>query len=213
MIINLSKNIPYYTQRNNRFYPHGTCNTTAMVQALEASGLHFEYPQDMQPEDYLTQILDSQEAWDIMRSRYPWAIAGGYSPRHVHHMLVWAVNDKLFGRKVVEYKCISTQKIILSLLKGHAVVVAGRFTKFGHIVAVVGFETSQEDITANSAPEYIDLLKISRIIIDDPYGNYHTGYKNVNGNDTPYTIQQFDWVVKEYNNLQKKWAHVFEGVV
>jgi hypothetical protein len=184
-----------------------------MVQALEASGLRFEYPKDMQPEDYLTQILDSQEAWDIMRSRHPWAIAGGYSPRHVHDMLVWAVNEKLLRRKVVEYKCISTHQIILSLLKGRALVVAGRFTKFGHIVAVVGFETSQEDINANSSPENIDLAKVDKIIIDDPYGNYHTGYKDINGNDTPFTLQQFNWVVKEYNNLNKKWAHVFEGVV
>lgn len=214
MKINLSKDVSYYTQRNNRFYPYGTCNTTSMIQALEASGIPFDYPEGVQPEDHLTQILDTKEAWDIMKARHPWAVPGGFAPRHVHAMLDWAVNEKLVGQKIVEFRTnVSIKEILLSILRFHAVVVGGRFTKYGHIVSVVGFDTTQKNLTPESSAEEINLEQVSHIIIDDPYGNFHTGYKDVNGNDTLYTVQQFDWVVKNYNNPNKKWAHIFGGVL
>lgn len=210
MLINLSQNTPYYSQRNNRFYPHGTCNTTAMIQALDASGIEYQYPKDMQPEDYLTQLLDSPDAWNRMRKLYPDAIRQGYSPRHVHEMLAWAVNELLVGRRVVEFKTnVSIKQILISILKGYAVVVAGRFTKFGHIITVVGF-SYKEDIDLNTP---IDYHKIDYIICDDPYGDWHSGYSNVNGNDTHFTFDDFNSLVKNYNNSESKMAHIFGGAI
>lgn len=212
MQINLSEHIPYYTQRNNKFYPNGTCNTTAMIQALDASGISYNYPKDMQPEDYLTQLLDSKDAWNRMRKLYPWAIAQGYSPRHVHEMLAWAVNDLLVGKKVVEFRQnISIRKICLSLLRGSAVVVAGRFTKFGHIVCVVGLSYTGEIASQNE--ENIKYENINYMIVDDPYGNWHTGYTDVRGNDITFSFNLFNSLTKNYYNPENKLAHIFGGVV
>jgi len=215
MIINLSRDSQYHTQRDNIFHPHGTCNTTASINALLASDISFEYPANMQPEDYLTQILESQEAWEKMKNEYPYFITKGYHPRHVHKMIEWAINEKLVKRQVTRFTTQATiRDILFHILQNRgAVNVNGRFTEFGHIVTVVGFETNQNNQITK--PYDIQLDKIQYIIIDDPYGNYFTKYKDVNGNDIKFTLQQFDYLTKEYNNLNAKWAHFFypEGIV
>ena len=209
MKIDISSDNEYRTQLDNRFFPNGTCNTTSMVNMLLTNNVEFQYPTDMQPEDYLTTLLESPEAWARMRQLYPWAVSKGYHPRHVHDMLAWAVNEKLVGRPVVKF---STQSSLAEIaydiaVRKRACVVSGRFTSYGHIVAVVGLETSQEDIETVDNPGNIDIAAISAFIVDDPYGNYFTGYSSQQGNSIVFPIDAFDWVTREYANPSVKWAH------
>lgn len=212
MIINLSENNPYYDQRNNTMYPNGACNVTSMICALDASGITYEYPETMQPEDYLMQILETEESWKKLRSEYAWAVRDGYSPRHVHAMLDWAVNEKLVGSPVVETKTVSIQEILLSTLRGSAVVVTGRFTKAGHIVCVVGFD-SVIDLSGNSRESDISLDMVRSVIVDDPYGNYHTGYVDHRGNDIRFTVKDFNNLTRNFGSVSTKLAHIFNNAV
>ncbi|MEJ5361132.1 MAG: hypothetical protein WHV26_03630 [Spirochaetota bacterium] len=215
MIINLSQNSQYHTQRDNKFYPHGTCNTTASINALLASGISFNYPDNVQPEDYLTLILESEEAWEKMKIEYPQFISKGYHPRHVHKMIEWAINEKLLKRQVVRFTTKSTIRDILYHIFHNqgAVNVNGRFTEFGHIVTIVGFKSSQT--IKIERPYDIQLDKIEYIFIDDPYGNYFTGYKDFNGNNLKFSLDKLNYLIKEYNNINAKWAYFFypEGIV
>lgn len=211
MVVNISKNSEYHTQRNNIFHPQGSCNTTASINALRASNIDFDCPEGMQAEDYLTQILDTKESWDRMRRNFPWAIKGGYHPRHIHYMLEWAINKKLVGREVDNFHLdVSIKEILFHVLKNEcAVNVNGRFTDFGHIVTVVGFKTFQDDLEYIYSPQDIDLKFVESIIIDDPYGNWHTGYNDPGGNDIEFSLEQFDWLTKNYNDENNKWGHLF----
>lgn len=200
---------PYRTQRNNLIDPTQTCQVTSMIMALEASGISFEYPKNEQPEDYLARLLDEPDAWAKLKKEYP-AMAGR-PPREVHAILSWAVNEKLCKRRVTTFTTkVSTQEILWRLARHKcASVVSGRFTSYGHLVAVIGFETKQERVEDLWNPYMLDLDKIEAIIVDDPFGNSKTGYKDTNGNDVYYSLQEFVHLTRIYDSFDIKWAHLF----
>jgi hypothetical protein len=208
IIYNISKDDEYHTQRNNKFFPISTCNTTSIIMALDAIGVKYSFTQGMQAEDYLTQITETKESYDKMRRDFSWAIKGGYAPRMVHGMLEWATN-KMVGKQVDKFSTnYSMQSLILALINKKGVVVSGRFTASGHIVCMVGFESTQENILQATAENQIQLDKIVNIIVDDPYGNYYTDYKDVAGNNTKFPLADFNNLTASYNDLNNKWAHV-----
>ncbi len=199
----------YRTQRNNRIDPAQTCQVTSMIMAIEASGISFEYPKEEQPEDYLARLLDEPDAWAKLRKEYP-AMAGR-PPREVHAILSWAVNEKLCKRRVTTFTTrVSMQEILWRIARyKSASVVSGRFTSYGHLVTVIGFETRQERVDDVWNPCQLDLDKVEAVIIDDPFGNSKTGYKDTNGNDVYYSLQEFAHLTRIYDSLDIKWAHLF----
>jgi hypothetical protein len=90
-----------------------------------------------------------------------------------------------------------------------ASVVSGRFTSYGHVVTVVGFESKQDRIEDLGSPGQVDLDNIQSIIVDDPWGNSKTGYRDTNGDDVIYTLQEFARLTRVYGSLDVKWAHLF----
>ena len=205
--INISKHTPYRTQRDNAFVPIASCQTTSAIIGLESSGIEFDYPKDMQPEDYLTSITETKEAYDFMRENAPWAIQRGIPPAQVHVVLEWAIN-KLVGRKVDTFSTrTKIETLLFNLIKGNASLVSGRFTSYGHVVCLVGFETTQREIMHIKSENDVDLWKVKRFIIDDPYGNPLTGYSDYNGDDVKLTYREFNWYVRDYDN-NLKWAHL-----
>lgn len=208
--INISNDSEYHTQRNNRLNPSGTCNTTASINALRSSNIAFSWPKGVQPEDHLTATLDSDEAWAIMHRDHSWAITDGYEPRHVHAMLSWAINEKLVRRPVVRFSTTTTwHEIIFNIVALRcAVNLSGKFTKFGHIVTLVGLKTNQNDIEQCTDPNQIDMESIVSLVIDDPYGNYHSAYRDHRGNNISFTFPELDRITKEYYK-NRKWAHLF----
>lgn len=209
--IDISIDSDYHTQRNNAYIPHGSCNPTSAIMALRASFIDFPEPEGKQPEDVLYEILHSDEAWAKMRNDFPWAVSGGYDPVTVHGMLQWAINEKFVGRPVDRFSTRWTMQEILHNIacNGCACTMATKFTRYGHIVCVVGFETEQEDMTAVAIPEHIDLDKVKNVIVDDPYGNYHTGYMSHRGNGIRVDMNKFNSLTSSRGYFESKWAHYF----
>lgn len=206
----VGRTVPYRPQWDNTIDPGGTCNVTSMVHALEICGIMYSHPDGMQPEDYLAKLLESPESYSRMARLYRWAV-GTYRPRHIHAMLSWAVNEKLVGREVTFFtERASMQEIIYHIWASRTpIVTGGRFTPYGHIVTVVGFETAQEDFSYVSSPDSIELAAVRTIIINDSWGNYLTGYRDRNGYNVRLPYHTFVKLVKTEGSEKRKFAHFF----
>ncbi len=201
----------YHSQRNNAIAPGRTCNVTSMVMALKATGIPFESPEGIQPEDHLASLLGSPEAFEKRDREYPWAMLANVHPREVHELLSWAVNELLVGRPCTVFTTrASIQELLFRIARHQAAsVVSGRFTKSGHIVALVGFECSGPDLSDAPSPGRVDLSAVSRVIIDDPWGDVRSGYRDVNGDDVSLSVAEFDHYTREFYSSGIKWAHLF----
>ncbi len=204
MLINISNKDTYHTQINNKKVPQTSCFATAVIMKLSIQKIKiydsknnkylvsdFEKNTGCQPEDYLTAILCTNEAKDYFKK-----IAGrkpkNNEQRFYYTVVEWAINKILCRRNVVKYKKISLKEIINSIDKKIPVLCGGKFTKGGHMVCVVGYAEDYYDIRA--------------IIIDDPYGDYHTNYKDTKGNDIEIRTDLFNKLTDKYNNENEKRA-------
>jgi hypothetical protein len=210
MVLNRSKDSEYHTQRNNLLIPHQSCNTTSMVMALKQAGLIFDHPEKEQPEDYLTRFLRKKRSYKKMEQLAPWAFdsLGNaiYPPNEVHVMLEWAVNE-LIGKAVDRFSVsCSVSDMLRHLRDGGGVVLSGVFPiasgDLNHMVSLAGFVYEAEDL-AN-----LDLQKVSRFIIDDPYGDWHSGYTDHHGNNVELSYSQFNRIFKQIGRMKAKWAHL-----
>ena len=201
----------YHTQRNNQIDPASTCNVTAMVMALKASGIPFDCPEGIQPEDHLSLILGAPEAWELLEREYPWAVRAETPPREVHGLLSWAVNERFARRHCTVFTSrASIQELLFRIARHRAAsVVSGRFTPGGHLVTLVGFEYPGPDLAKAESPAVIDLSVVSRVIIDDPWGDVRTGYASHDGDDVSMSLADFDRLTREYGSPGRKWAHLF----
>lgn len=199
----------YHTQRNNAIDPSGTCQTTAAVMALRASAIAFTYPAGIQPEDHLSAILDGKEAREKVRTEY--SVMKNRPPREIHAMLSWAINERFVRRKVTVFSNrVTVEELLFRLaVRQAASLVSGRFTKSGHVVTLVGFETDQEDIAPELGPGQIRLSEVRRLIVDDPWGKFSTGYRDPDGNDVSFSLEEFNHLTREYE-INRKWAHLFD---
>lgn len=212
--INLSKDIDYHTQRNNKLVPLEACNMTSLIMTLKANNLpiYFEEKYKVglsQEEDFATRMMQSEEIHEVMKKIAPWAAREGYPPQQVHSMIEWVVNNKIVGRKIDSFSTsFKLEQVIYNLfIANSASMVSTNFTAYGHIVSVVGAETKQNINDLMTWGE-VDLSKVKSIIIDDPYGNYHTGYEDVKGNNIKFTVDELMELVKTPHD-NNKWIHLF----
>jgi len=189
--INLSTDNNYFSQVNNKYFPLSACVPTSFIMALIAEEIPvveagspltgawpvFVYPTGMQPEDFLLALLRSPWGYE-MRDQYSWAKRENIEPNEVHMVVSEAVN-RIVGKKVTVFETKKTvHNIFIELEAGHPLVITGSFTSFGHAVAVVG-------------ATYTPGGEIKEFIIDDPYGNYKTGYKDKHGNNIHIPVMEF----------------------
>ncbi len=212
IVINISKDDDYHTQINNRRFPLSTCNTTSAIMALKACDITFRYPHNMQPEDYLTELLETEEAYTVMKRLAPWAYNSKgipiYPPRQVHVCLAWGVN-KFVGYTCDTFRTDATiEEMIWMLVNNRALLVNGKFTSSGHIVCVVGFVTMQQNILKITSPKDVILTSVTSMIIDDPYGNWHTAYKDQRGNNIYLKLTDFMYLTNK-QRVNQKWMHTF----
>jgi hypothetical protein len=195
----------YRTQRDNLDMPGASCNTTAAVMALEASGfgpsLIAGLPAGKQPEDFLTELGDSPEAYAEMRSRCPWFFdASGKAlvrPPEAPMMLDWIV-ERAYGKALLWYSTQVTLGGVASMIdSGLAVVLRTTFTAAGHIVAAIGYE-AVEDVGGAAG-------QVTGIYIDDPWGNVNTGYADKNGERVFVSLDTFAQRVR--GNGSQKQGH------
>ena len=214
MQYNFSKDSDYHTQINNKVMPLSTCNTTSMIMALKQAGHHLEHPPTLQPEDYLTGFLNNPLALDTMKTLTPWAWDTNKDrpivpPQEVHQMLQWAVNTLLKKeacRFTLEAK-LST--LVANLLTGGGIVLSGLFPthngRLAHMVSLAGFTTDNDK-------NHVEEKNITGFIIDDPFGNFRTSYKDPRGNNIHLSKKEFLKIFKSIDNKSHKWAHVVRPV-
>lgn len=208
MLINVSDGKSYLSQRDNKIRPHETCAPTSLAMALLYSGVKLPELNGVQPEDALTDFVNSDPTVQAFyKKTNPMAVAQRVPANEVHAVLEYGTN-RWVGRTVVSFSTmVRMSSIISDLLKGRAVVVSGLWSGLRHVVCVVGFETSQEDISADTDPTKIMTDKIQSVIIDDPYGKYQTKYQDRFGNDVVVPYKDFISNTRELGSERQKWAY------
>ena len=148
------KDFPYFPQTDNRYNPSGACNVTSIAMCLSYFGLRPTRE---------TQLED--EFYDFL-------IQQGRS-RHDPYDLKWLVEQKGFKDDFREKATVEDVKKWLA--QGKPVVIHGYFTRFGHIVVIVGYNKDG-------------------FVVHDPYGEYwdsgydiNTDWANAKGKGLVYS--------------------------
>jgi hypothetical protein len=189
MKFNFSLGFKNRSQRKTKRRPSAACNTTVATMACIYTGNKFTVPDGVLPEDHLMDILDSTEGRKVLNSYSPGAKC---NPWNVSYCIAWAVN-KAAGKKICTVEEASLQDMVFHILQGGIVGIGGGFVKggtSGHFVAVVGVETDQ-NIDEINVSDDVDITKIKTIIMDDPWGDYTSQYKNHDGNDVTLPVENF----------------------
>jgi hypothetical protein len=212
MIINISRPEDYYSQRNNEIRGSSACNATSAAMFIETSGIKPFKPADMSLDDFIMATLLSKEGYEKM-----FAVAPGfypvYPPNEVHACLSWAIN-RICEKEVTKFIFDATMKqILFSVIKGKPVILSGRFSGLDHIVLLVGFETSQEDVKEVASPEDIQFNRVTSFFIDDPWGDPNTNYKSHSGDDIKMSAYNFMNSIKPIATPNAKWAHFHTDIL
>jgi hypothetical protein len=161
-VYNLSKTRDtYYSQRNNQIRPTIRCKPTGTVEGLAINGWPLPSGDYPQPEDNLTAYcektwgIDAPEDWGKITQ----AINDYFLPNDkpiIGPRWDWDLREALFG-----------------ITQGIPFIASTWLTTVGHIVSLVGFETTQAEV---GVWKDIDIAQVKNIIIDDPYGNRTSGH-------------------------------------
>ncbi len=210
----------YYTQRNNERDPFGACNVTAAIMFMRENKIAYTNPTQEQDEDYLYWLLQQPDAWAAMERLCPWLVRkdvppvvdwtnqkqidARYSsaPNLQWAPLAWGIN-RLVGREVAAANYspgLRENEFLFELVKGRPMVVGGLFTKSGHYVCASGFLTEQGDVLDALTPIEVRTPDVTHVIINDPYGDYNTGYASAAGERVEIPWGKFLDVVACFRN-------------
>ena len=217
--VRIDRSESYFSQRNNSIDPVGTCMPTSAVAALTYGNFNLEHlkGKHAQPEDALTYFMRHDPAvLAKFKEWYPADAARGLMPNEFHEVVAFAINLWLGANVDTLSTGASLQKLAFHLLKGRPAFASGKWPCFfpstqtvgviGHVVCFVGFDTLQSTIGSVEVESEIDIAQITKIIIDDPYGDFHTKYTSVKGNDVEMTIAEYTAIIRE-PTLQRKLIH------
>lgn len=172
-MINISEGIKNRLQLLTKRRPKSACNVTVATMGCIYTFNKIPSPDGIMPEDYLMDILDSDEGRAYLQSIVPGA---KYNPWNDSYCIAWAVN-KAVGKEVCKVKKCTLQEMANHIYSGGVIGIGGGFIKrsgtSGHFVCVVGIADNGD------------------FIIDDPYGNFLNGYKNQDGNDMQIDVALF----------------------
>lgn len=216
---NFSIDSDYHTQRNNLLVPYKACNTTSAVMALKQANVAFTVPEGWQEEDYLTSLLQTEEALIEMKKLAPWAFDKNdvpvFPPQQVHVMLEWGIN-KMVGKTVDIFQAdMCIRQIVFQLINGSGIVLSGQFDlpdgrELGHIVSLAGVVTHQPNLLNVKSDLSIHMDSIESFIIDDPYGDWTSSYKNHKGNDLEMEAYTFNQIFRRSGDTENKFAHIIK---
>ena len=131
--------VTYNTQRDNKHRPGGSCNVTSVQMCLSLGS--------KVTDDELFERANSKAMQDWVSKRNPHI----YDPQIQQGNLniVWDVLEKIARDEIgVEYAKhwepglswdLFKAKLIAEIEQGYPIVVGGRFTASGHIIAIVGY--------------------------------------------------------------------------
>lgn len=199
--------VTYYTQRNNPKDAAKQCNVTALVTALDGSGVKLPDTKGEQPEAHLAAFAETDErVATYMRELQGWAVRLGWPPYTEQHTLAYAANLWL-GRggqsPIVTYATDTPlETIVADLADNRCSVVTGRFTPGGHMVAIIGVESDQWLPGADT----VDLKAVRYWMVHDPWGDYHSGYRDHNGSRCLFKTEEMMRLILT-EGVNAKWVH------
>lgn len=126
--------VPFYTQVTNKYNPSGSCNVTCFAMALDYHGIKATKEKRLSDELYaeLTRLGWSRhDPYDLQ------AIANTYAGIKSNFTEKGTFDD-----------------IIKSINEGNPVILHGYFTRFGHIIIIIGYDENG-------------------FIVHDPWGEWH----------------------------------------
>jgi hypothetical protein len=202
-IINISKNLGNYSQRNNEVNPLVSCNTTSMIMAISYIPKLYKVLKDSKIFKFYNKNYKQEE--DCLQKMI---LDFGGDP--TLHSDLSNYTNHLLGMKATYFSTSTPMtEVIKDIEKGLPVVISGSFPGYptvrkdplGHIVVLVGCEWSTiSRYNKGSEPDYY--------IIDDPYGNTMNDWKG-SGNDIKIPSIKFNHWIKETDNKNLKWTHRF----
>jgi len=176
--------VPYLSQRDNAHEPHSTCNVTALAMAMTHAGTHAKQA-NKQLEDELFELLRSEESLSHYKEQNPDLFAKHVPANQVYDNLVWAAS--LYGFVSSFSGKRSFSDIENELKQGHPVILSSTLTASGHVILLCGLTATQD------------------LVCHDPYGDFHSGYKNRDGAFRIYPRHYLKERIKETNS-EEKWA-------
>ena len=161
--------VPYYSQRDNKYHPTGTCNITCVAMLLAYYGI----PQRLdncQYEDELFQYLKEEKL-----------------RRHYHTDLQKVCHS--YGLKTKFDAETQWTKVKKSLASGNPVIISGKFTNYGHIIILRGYDDKG-------------------FFVNDPWGEHMPGgwYLNKSGENLHYSYKKVYGC--SYGGNRTTWAHL-----
>lgn len=176
-------NIPYNSQRDNKFAPKSSCNVTCLQMVLAN---HYNVTDD---EIYLLCQTDDihKEIERRYRNDYDKWIEGYIKSGKATEVLVVLQEASFHLLKSDRYSKVTfsmNHKLIISEIdKGYPVIICGNFTG-GHFVVIKGYD-----------------LKENAYIVNDPWGNWNTKYKNHDGENKKYSFSKVWKIMYKYGIL------------
>ncbi|WP_088242342.1 C39 family peptidase [Calothrix rhizosoleniae] len=159
--------VPYLSQRDNEYRPSGTCNITSVAMCLQYFGIKQTTKPQLEDELFLKL---KENGWR----------------RHYHSDL-----NKLFhlyGVNNTFYTECPWSRIKEHLAKGNPVIYSGKFTSFGHIIVIRGYDHKGW-------------------WVNDPWGEYFSsGYVNKSGANLHYSYDLLQRL--SYSGRNHGWAHL-----
>lgn len=166
------------SQRDNNLFPSGSCNFTASANCLDYLDIDitpemrkrfFKYTQK---EDILSAFSESPEAKKEFKKYYPqFTEQSEIRPRHFSEMVAWVTN-RCVGFEVAKWGLRTYDEIVKLVKEKVPVVVSGKFTAFGHFIAIKGITPDE-----------------NYFWVDDSWGDYYTNYRSHNGHNLLYSVE------------------------
>lgn len=174
-------NLEYNTQRDNKFSPIYACNVTMIQMALSR---HYGIT-----DDEIFLLCNSNEMSNRIKAKYPKDFAKWIYPDHIRKgsanevfvVLLEALHMIMETSKYAKIEWnLTDQKIISEIDHGYPFGACGKFVG-GHFILIIGYDLTEKTW-----------------IVNDPYGNWLTGYKDTNGAGLEYPMSRVKKILYSY---------------
>lgn len=198
MVVNNSVGKDNWTQLKNVNEPLATCNVTACVNAVQASGwdvMAMRKGLADRPADDLYLFIkadkDCKRLWEAYDPKGTIPINQWMAP------LALGLAKWLGHHAAASFKMARWEEMFDCIVNGGSCVVSGHYQTangkaIDHITALVGLDYDQEKMTVNSW------------IMDDSYGDYRTGYDIKFGDNIKMAHADMLFLLKEQRINSKR---------
>lgn len=189
MKINLQPN-DMYSQRNNKWDDPRTkihesfigCFPTSRAMFYRGNNIPFTNNSDLEDDDYLMKLLRSDAAYQYATIHWP-KLVEFYPPNEIHYMYPEWLDLMVCGKTVSVFHDhgLTFEKAIELMDERKVIMVSGHFPEAkinGHMFCIIGYKDK------------------NTLLLADPFGNFHTNYKDTKGYKVEMTKDEFNKYLK-----------------